>query len=228
MSVSYCSVHIAKYNTAALLSHIAIAGVLLTDFALSDSTCNIPLTDRLRILRSCVLSLRAFFDTRMAITDLRPRFVCLHGSDLTFSILTGLRLVSLRLPGWNPWQISQELAFEAMMDWVMKHLLGITTTRARNKSIVFSAACSPTAETGISKEEDALERFLRMVQGMRSIVGNAMSKARQDSMFLSEDNVLSVVEGFMADVAGGGFLGEFTNNVSWNLEDLTHLELHSV
>ncbi|PHH79290.1 hypothetical protein CDD82_2504 [Ophiocordyceps australis] len=102
-----------------LQCHIAIAELLLKDIAISDQHCNssnMPLTDRLQLLWSCVRSLGAFFNVRFAVSELeRPRFLTLIASDLAYTFITGIKLLTVRVPGWNLDHIGKELALDKIL-----------------------------------------------------------------------------------------------------------------
>lgn len=160
-----------------MTNHIAIAHVLLTEWAISDrhhSTSAMALTDRLRLLWSCARSLHTIFHVRKHIwTDLNNlKFLCLHGSDLSYALITGVRLVTLRLPGWSLEQIDREICFSEVMDDLVSHLYEVTE---RRKAGAYSSS------TGSSTYEDPIEGLWSLCAGLRVKVKAEMAKAIAES-----------------------------------------------
>lgn len=153
---------------ATLQCHIAIAEVLLLDIAISDQHCNsshMPLTDRLQLLWACVRSLRAFFKVRFAASELeKPRFLTLIASDLAYTFITGIKLLTLRVPGWNLDHIGKELALDKILGRQIQDLGDII---AKRKSGLLS-----TDKAGL---EDPLERLLRLLRTAQELVALQLS-----------------------------------------------------
>jgi hypothetical protein len=69
--------------------------------------------ERLEWLWACVRALHAFMANRFAHEmGEYPRFVCLSSFDVTYVILMMLKLVALRIPGWDAGRARQELRFD--------------------------------------------------------------------------------------------------------------------
>ncbi|KAF7563776.1 hypothetical protein G7046_g295 [Stylonectria norvegica] len=148
-----------------LKCHISIAEVLLNEIALSDqhsSASYVPLTDRLQLLWACLRSLTAFFDIRFSRRELeRPRFICLSASDFAFALITGLKLLTLQLPGWNLAHIHAELDMCAIMDGQIRDLMLIIMRRKQG--------AFPGATAGAVPREDPFERLLRQLKTLRDL-----------------------------------------------------------
>lgn len=138
------------------------------DIAISDQHCNssnMPLTDRLQLLWASVRSLRAFFKVRFAASELeQPRFLTLIASDLAYTIITGIKLLTLRVPGWNLEHIGKELALDKILGRQIQDLADIILKR---KSGLLSADRS-----GL---EDPLERLLRLLKTAQELVALQLS-----------------------------------------------------
>lgn len=153
---------------ATLQCHISIAEVLLTDFAISDAHCdssNLQLTDRLQLLWSCVRSLRAFFKVRFSASELdKLRFLTVVVSDVFFAFITGIKLLTLGVPGWNLEHVGQELALPETLSWQIDDLAEIITKRQGG---------SPGSQR--STLEDPLERLLRLLKTAQELVALQLS-----------------------------------------------------
>ncbi|PHH66102.1 hypothetical protein CDD81_165 [Ophiocordyceps australis] len=146
-----------------LQCHISIAEVLLKDIAISDQHCsssNMPLTDRLQLLWSCLRSLRAFFNVRFAQSELeRPRFLTLIASDLAYTFITGIKLLTVRVPGWNLDHIGKELALDKILT---RQITDLEDMIAKRKNGLL--------HTDRSALEDPLERLLRLLRTANELV----------------------------------------------------------
>jgi hypothetical protein len=181
--------HILTLPSDALKTHVHIAQVLLYEIAISDQHTNesyVPLTDRLQLLWGCVRSLRSFYDTRFAHRELeRPRFLCLSASDFAFALITGVKLLTLQVPGWNLQQIQAELNMIEVMDSQIQDLVIII---ARRKTGLF-----PDAAPGEKPPpEDPFSRLLRQLTTLRDMVKQEMERqaagsATMQGMDFSQD-----------------------------------------
>ena len=142
--------------------------MLLLDIAISDQHCNsshMPLTDRLQLLWACVRSLRSFFKVRFAESELeKPRFLTLIASDLAYTFITGIKLLTLRVPGWNLDHIGKELALDKILGRQIQDLGDII---AKRRSGLLSAD-----KAGL---EDPLERLLRLLRTAQELVALQLS-----------------------------------------------------
>ncbi|PNY28751.1 Uncharacterized protein TCAP_01325 [Tolypocladium capitatum] len=157
-----------------LQCHVAIAEVLLTDIAISDQHCTsscMPPTARLQLLWASVRSLGAFFEVRFAASGSgsgseldKPRFLSLIASDLAYAIITGIKLLTLQVPGWDLEHVGKELALDEILERQIQDLADII---ARRKS------GPPSADT--SGPEDPLERLLRLLRTAQELVALQLS-----------------------------------------------------
>ncbi|KAH6888560.1 hypothetical protein B0T10DRAFT_56154 [Thelonectria olida] len=195
----------------ALKSHAQIAQVLLYEIAISDQHTTetyVPLTDRLQLLWGCVRSLRSFYDTRFAHRELeRPRFLCLSASDFAFALITGVKLLTLQVPGWNLGQISAELNMIEVMDSQIQDLVVII---ARRKSGLFPDA----APGGKPPPEDPFSRLLRQLTTLRAMVKQEMERQAAGSATMQGMD-------FSQDLLTEDFDSEFWQNMGsaevWNV-----------
>lgn len=141
---------------------MSLAEVLLKDISMSDQHCGTPnmdITDRLQLLWSCVRSLQEFFRVRSSERDIdKPRFINLSASDLAYTIITGIKLLSVKLPGWNATEIGKELGMEKMIDWMVTDL-GTVIERRKD-----------TSGTAAHVAEDPLVRLWKLLNNAKELV----------------------------------------------------------
>ncbi|KGQ12688.1 hypothetical protein BBAD15_g1564 [Beauveria bassiana D1-5] len=152
---------------ASLGGHLLISEVLLTDIALSDQHCgpaSMPVETRLEMLWSCIRSLRAFFRARFLHRDIdKPRYVNLTTSDVAYSLITSIKLLTLRLPGWDPKQVAAELTITHMLHWQINDLALIIEKRRSEPTAAAAGGAPPIAE-------DPFKRLLRLLFNARELV----------------------------------------------------------
>ncbi|UPK89727.1 hypothetical protein LCI18_000662 [Fusarium solani-melongenae] len=186
-----------------LKSHIHVAEVLLYEIALSDqhSTASyMPLTDRLQLLWGCLRSLKSFFDLRFSHRELeRPRFLCMSASDFVYTIITGIKLMTLQLPGWNLASIHNELDMTEVMDQQVRDLVVIV---ARRKQGNILGTATPSGVPAPQPPEDPFERLLRQLKTLRDLV-----KVELKRLVAGTANP-QVVE-FSQDILMGDFSSDF-------------------
>ncbi|KAK2600298.1 hypothetical protein QQS21_004939 [Conoideocrella luteorostrata] len=187
--------HLSQHST--LLCHVAVAETLLKDMAISDQRCNpenMQISDRLQLLWSCVKSLNEFFLIRFAEPELeKPRFLCIIASDLAYTLITGIKLLTLQLPGWDVHSITQKLDMVTIFGRQIDHLMEVIVKRR-------SGLLSPD-RCGI---EDPLERLVRLMRTAQELV----------SMHIQGGSPLGIVDD-MGNVAWR----EIMNDAPWGLEE---------
>ncbi|OAA69434.1 Zn(2)-C6 fungal-type DNA-binding domain protein [Cordyceps fumosorosea ARSEF 2679] len=150
--------------------HLLISEVLLTDIALSDQYCgpaSMPVETRLELLWSCIRSLRAFFRNRFLNRDIdRPRYVNLTTSDIAYSLITSIKLLMLRLPGWDPKHVASELTITHVLHWQINDLALIIEKRRGESAATGTAGPAKVAPIA----EDPWERLLRLLFNARELV----------------------------------------------------------
>ncbi|KID90948.1 hypothetical protein MGU_01902 [Metarhizium guizhouense ARSEF 977] len=180
-----------------LLCHISVAEILLKDMAISDQRCspdNMQVSDRLQLLWSCVKSLNDFFEVRFAEPEIeKPRFLCIIASDLAYTLITGIKLLTLQLPGWDAASITKELDMVVIFGKQIDHLMEIIAKRR-------SGLLSPD-RCGI---EDPLERLVRLMRTAQELV----------SMHINGGSPLQMV-----DDMGAVAWRDIMNEVPWGMED---------
>lgn len=198
-----------------MMNHIAIAHVLLTEWAISDrhhSTSAMALTDRLRLLWSCARSLHSIFHVRKHIwEDLdNLKFLCLHGSDLSYALITGVRLVTLRLPGWSLEQIDQEMCFSSVMDNLITHLHRIVERRR---------AGAYSSSQGGNVANDPIEGLWNLCAGLRTKIKAEMARALAESkteMRGFEAQPVDLLGMGLVDDLGSSYWKDFMTDAFWN------------
>lgn len=166
-----------------------VAEVLLYENALSErhtTVSYVPPHERLQLLWSCLRALKEFFAIRFSYRELeRPRFLCLNASDFVFAIITGMKLMTLHLPGWNLAHVHRELDMVGVMDDQIHDLVLIITRRQRG--------LLPTEGPGAPRE-DPFVRLMRQLKTLRDL-----SKMEMDRLGRS-----TAVDDGMRGAAGGG------------------------
>ncbi|KAG5979217.1 hypothetical protein E4U55_005403 [Claviceps digitariae] len=174
--------HLADSST--ILCHIAVAETLLKDLAISDQRChpeNMQVSDRLQLLWSCIKSLNEFFELRFAKPEVEgPRFLIIVASDMAYTLITGIKLLTLELPGWDLHRIIQKLDMLTILDKQISHINDVIVQRR-------SGLLSPD-RCGI---EDPLERLVRLMRTAQELV----------SMHLSGGSPLRMGDGMGGEVA---------------------------
>ncbi|KAG6018569.1 hypothetical protein E4U41_003763 [Claviceps citrina] len=182
--------HLAHNST--LLCHIAVAETLLKDMAISDPRChpeNMQLSDRIRLLWSCINSLNDFFETRFAKPEVEgPRFLVIMASDMAYTLITGIKLLTLQLPGWDLHSIIQKLDMVTIFDRQISHISDVIVQRR-------SGLLSPDR----CAIEDPLERLVRLMRTAQELV--SMHLSGRSSLAMVDDDLGGVA---WRDVVGGG------------------------
>ncbi|PFH58795.1 hypothetical protein XA68_13211 [Ophiocordyceps unilateralis] len=159
--------HIAAIPT--MQCNITVAEVLLLDIAISDQQCaatSLTAPERLHLLWACVRSLRAFFKLRFAMFDMdRPSFLPIIASDLTYAFITGIKLLTLQLPGWDLDRIGRELALDQMLSRQIQDLGQVIDRRANVDD-------DDDPRSGL---EDPLERLQRLLVTGQELVALQLS-----------------------------------------------------
>ncbi|KAG5912889.1 hypothetical protein E4U42_001739 [Claviceps africana] len=172
--------HLTQNST--LLCHIAVAETLLKEMAISDQRChpeNMQPLDRLQILWSCIKSLNEFFEIRFAKPEVEgPRFLLIMASDVAYTLITGMKLLTLQLPGWDLHRIIQKLDIVTIFDRQINHINDVILQRR-------SGLLSPDR----CATEDPLERLVRLMRTAQELV----------SMHLSGGSTLRADDGMGVD-----------------------------
>ncbi|KAF5668862.1 cercosporin resistance [Fusarium heterosporum] len=154
-----------------LKTHVNVAEVLLYEIAISDQhfavSC-LPLTDRLQLLWACVKSLKTFFDIRFDHRELeRPRFLCMSASELVYTIIVGIKVVTLQLPGWNLVNIHGELDIVQVMSQQAEDLDIIVERRKHGNML---GAATPAGVPTSPPPPDPFERLVKQLKSVRDLV----------------------------------------------------------
>ncbi|KAM0481626.1 hypothetical protein ACHAP7_004532 [Fusarium lateritium] len=154
-----------------LKTHVNVAEVLLYEVAISDQhfvASYLPLTDRLQLLWACVRSLKTFFDIRFDHRELeRPRFLCMSASELVYTIIVGIKVVTLQLPGWNLVNIHGELDMVQVMTQQAQDL-DIIVGRRKHGNMLGTA--TPAGIPTPTPPPDPFERLVKQLKSVRDLV----------------------------------------------------------
>ncbi|KAF4585788.1 tRNA processing endoribonuclease Trz1 [Ophiocordyceps camponoti-floridani] len=135
--------------------HLTVAQVLILDSAMTQEHLTQP--QRLSLLWTCVHTLRPFLSLNLPTLEHdRPNYLPIMVSDLTYAFITGIKLLTLQLPGWDATRVGAELGLDAMLGRQVGHLGGLIERRAVG------------GEAG--GLEDPLERLLRLLVTGRELV----------------------------------------------------------
>ncbi|WZH44654.1 Zn2-C6 fungal-type domain-containing protein [Fusarium acuminatum] len=186
-----------------LKTHINVAEVLLYEVAVSDqhfAASYLPLTDRLQLLWACVRSLKAFFDIRFDHRELeRPRFLCMSASELVYTIIVGIKVVTLQLPGWNLVNIHGELDMVQVMTQQAQDL-DIIVGRRKHGNMLGTA--TPAGIPTPTPPPDPFERLVKQLKSVRDLV-----RAERQRLLAGSGNsdLVDFSQDFLMDDSGVDF-----------------------
>lgn len=206
--------------TATIQCHMAISQVLLADISISDPHCSsvgLSLEDRIQLLWSCLRALRRFYTAHAAakccdVSDKEQRnFLGLNASDLAYSIITGIKMLIIRLPGWDPRYIVSELGIREMLDQEIEIVGAVVARRESDRWM----------------EEDPLDRMFKLLKYARELVEMQLQKLgmemdSSDSASLSPPSVVNKREDGPGWMMGIEDLDDdlwqgFMNDTAWSL-----------
>lgn len=167
------------------------------------------LTDRLQLLWSCVGALRGFFKVRFATRDIeKPRFLCLIASDLAYTFITSIKLLTLRLPGWNRRHIVGELALGRTIDLQIEDLSALVT---RRKSGLLS---------GDKSVVDPLERLLRLLKNAKEFISTQLYRGEMKTETTNDAFDMAMVGALEDDL-----WVELMNDSAWNPSEFMVMDM---
>lgn len=172
-----------------------------------------PLTERLQLLWSCTRSLRAFLTVRYAKSDVEiPRFLCLTASDIAYTFITGTRLLTLRLPGWNLDQIFAELRLGEVIE---RQIVDLDVTIEKRRSGVLPATGAPMMPLppGEQAEEDPFTRLMMLLRNVTDLLRMEVQK-RMEVKAEGDGKVVDVP--MMTDL-DEEWWGELMNDTMWDV-----------
>ncbi|KAG9505478.1 hypothetical protein J7337_002448 [Fusarium musae] len=188
-----------------LKTHVNVAEVLLYEIAVSDqhsATSYLPLTDRLQLLWACVRSLKTFFDIRFDHREMeRPRFLCMSASELVYTIIVGIKVVTLQLPGWNLAQIHAELDMVEVMSQQAQDL-DIIVGRRKHGNMLGTPTPGGTTAATPAPPPDPFERLVKQLKSVRDLV-----KAERQRLLTGTGNadLVDFSQDFLMDDSGTDF-----------------------
>ncbi|KAF4457558.1 hypothetical protein F53441_608 [Fusarium austroafricanum] len=192
-------------NNDNLKTHVNVAEVLLYEIAISDqhsAASYLPLTDRLQLLWACVRSLKTFFDIRFDHREMeRPRFLCMSASELVYTIIVGIKVVTLQLPGWNLAQIHAELDMVEVMDQQAQDL-DIIVGRRKHGNILGTATPAGIPTATPAPPPDPFERLVKQLKSVRDLV-----RAERQRLLVGSGNadLVDFSQDFLMDDSGTDF-----------------------
>ncbi|KAG4290509.1 hypothetical protein FPRO06_02395 [Fusarium proliferatum] len=188
-----------------LKTHVNVAEVLLYEIAVSDqhsAASYLPLTDRLQLLWACVRSLKTFFDIRFDHREMeRPRFLCMSASELVYTIIVGIKVVTLQLPGWNLAQIHAELDMVEVMSQQAQDL-DIIVGRRKHGNMLGTPMPGGTTAATPAPPPDPFERLVKQLKSVRDLV-----KAERQRLLTGSGNtdLVDFSQDFLMDDSGTDF-----------------------
>jgi len=176
-------------HTASIVGHIHVAEILLYEVGLHDNQNGLSNTERLELLWSCLNATKAFLANRFvaplqalhatnprsaadteaaaaATAHKPPRFLCLSSFDFMYSFLTGLKLMTLQTPGWDPRQVRAELSFDDLID---RQVSGILASASKGKCRLARHFHDARRDgESLASGVDPLERLARRLAQMKT------------------------------------------------------------
>ncbi|TFB06095.1 hypothetical protein CCMA1212_002037 [Trichoderma ghanense] len=186
--------HLADDGT--LQCHMAISQILLADISISDPHCSalaVSHQDRIQLLWSCLRSLRRYYTVHgtikcLQVNDTEQRhFLGLTALDLAYAIVTGIKMLLVRVPGWDPQSIVSELGVREMVD---DEIEAVAAVVARRKSARW-------------EEEDPLGRMHKLLQYGRDLIDLQLQKLRMEEGVGGGADAASVATPAVASKEGG-------------------------
>ena len=196
--------------------------MLLTEIATSDQHCasSMRLTDRLQLLWSCARSIRTFLDIRFRRLHIEePASGCLSATDFAYTVLTGMKLLSLRLPGWDAAQVSGELALVPMIDRQVEEMVALTARRRGDVDGLPRTRTFSVEETRgrAGTAADPLDGLLRLLRNVREILKASLERQRPEA---KAEAVPEIETEMQLEFDDEELYRELLNDAMWNLNDI--------
>ncbi|KAK1751659.1 protein priB [Echria macrotheca] len=172
------TVPLAIKENATLIGHILVSEILLYEIALQGApfpTASAPFSAsyRLSLLRSCLEATKAFLENRFALQmGEYPRFICMSTFDFVYAFLTALRLITLRMPGWDLAQVQADLEFDKFIERQIHDMDVMVERRRKRRKWLFGNWAGPMVEhegivegiVTLPEEDDEEDPFLRLAR----------------------------------------------------------------
>ena len=114
-----------------------------------------------------------FYQIRYVGRDIeKPRFLNLTASDVAFTLITSIRLLSVKLPGWDLAQVQNELNLEEILTWLIEDLGLVVEKRRSGRRRNSNHAAAEIAE-------DPLARLWRLLHNAKELVQIQLRRAVQ-------------------------------------------------
>jgi hypothetical protein len=174
------------------------------------------LTDRLELLWSCLNSLKSFLDYRF--TDSQEpdlaRFTPVSALDITYALITCLKLVTLDLPGWDLQVVRQRLS---LADTIGKqvHCLGeISQIRSRGR---FSSDPSFRSTFKPPTEEDPFARLRRLLVQLKTLFECIPENSASNTVSDSDSGVVSIGSPAESSIFDSALWHDMMNESHWDM-----------
>ncbi|KAK4106558.1 hypothetical protein N658DRAFT_415141 [Parathielavia hyrcaniae] len=126
---------------------------------------------RLELLWECARLVASYLNNRFRgeVSDY-PRFACVSSMDLTYVLLTMLRLVTLQVPGWDLAAVAKELPFNDFMTQLIHRMEHTVERRKRKpKSSKQGGETSPSEVPAGWQEDELDDPYLKLTRKLRNV-----------------------------------------------------------
>ncbi|KAK4169215.1 protein priB [Cladorrhinum sp. PSN259] len=188
--------------------------------------------DLLNMLWACTAVVKAFLTNRFAqqMGDY-PRFVCMSSLDFTYVFLTMLKLMTLRLPGWDLKNLRAALDFEKFvnrqiedMNYTAKRRKKRSKSRGHSSSSHNSPVGAVEGQEGSTEIQDPWSKLAHKIQTLKDCIDRDIDSGQGPSdlsrvydpapMTLTDatqDLMQDLLQGFGNEIWGGGEM-----DIDWN------------
>lgn len=176
------SLPLSVKDNPSLIGHTYVAEILIYEIGLQ---ANAHLSDplplftpsyRVSLLMSCLRATKGFLANRFAAEiGEYPRFICMSTFDFIYAFLTALKLITLRMPGWDLNKVRQELEFDKFVERQVIDMEFMVERRRKRRRFFFGNWAAPAAPEGMvdgvvtGDEDDGEDPFLKLAQKIRTL-----------------------------------------------------------
>ncbi|KAK4114046.1 hypothetical protein N656DRAFT_796558 [Canariomyces notabilis] len=180
------------------------------------------------LLWACVRAVLDFLDNRAAHQmGEYPRFVCMSSFDLTYVLLTMLKLVTLQFPGWDTARVKEELRFDEFMVKLERDMDYIAEKRRRKSGHISRSESSPGTQNdgqGKAALEDPFAKVGRKIRSLREQLSNfgvnSVCGPRQTAQVSDCDSmpmtIADATQDLMQDLGGGLWQDAMNSVPDWS------------
>ncbi|KAK5664177.1 hypothetical protein OQA88_393 [Cercophora sp. LCS_1] len=207
-------------DNPSLIGHTYIAEILIYEIGLQGDA-QFPASPlfsssyRLILLTSCLRATKCFLENRFA-ADIGeyPRFICMSTFDFIFSFLTALKLITLRLPGWDLNDVRQELEFDKFVERQVRDMEFMVERRRKRRRFFFGNWAAPAAPEGMvdgvlvaGDEDDGEDPFLKLAKKIRTL--SKVMREELNNEYVATKLTMAADAGSMTVVDAQGLMHEF-------------------